>query len=173
MKDPESIYRRFVQFEEAAASVYLRFASLFANDEQLSSFWLEMAMHEKQHAGLLEFCIHQHLFTSDLPDDSEIQKQTVFLQNLEMRVAGARLTPKDAFAIAIEMESSEINAIYSRLTTSLHGSAYLLRRKISTALPHHLDDLLTAARKFGLTEDALQELHRVRERCSETWHPPH
>jgi hypothetical protein len=173
MKDPESVYRQFVHFEETAASVYLRFASHFANDPQLSSFWLEMAMHEKQHAGLLEFCLHQHLFTADLPDDAEMQKLTAFLENLERRVAEPQLMPKDAFAIAIEMESSEINAIYCRLTTSLHGSAYLLRRKISTALPHHLDDLLIAARKFGLAEDALQELNRVRQRCSEQWQDPH
>jgi rubrerythrin len=122
MKDPESIYRQFVHFEETAASVYLRFASLFANDPQISSFWLEMAMQEKQHAGLLEFCIHQRLFSSDLPDDFEIQKLTAFLASLENRVADVQLTVKDAFAIAIEMESSEINSIYCRLTTSLHGS---------------------------------------------------
>jgi hypothetical protein len=169
VKHSEAIYRQFVEFEEKAASIYLQLASHFSKDPQLSSFWLDMAMHEKQHAGLLEFCLRQSLFASDLPDTVEIQKLVAFFARLEKRAADPNLTPEEAFSMAIEMESSEINAIYCRLTTTLHSSAYLLRRKIAISLPNHIDELLLAARKFGLGEDALQELNRVKERCSGQW----
>jgi hypothetical protein len=49
---------------------------------------------------------------------------------------------------------------------------YLLRRKISISLPNHIDELVTAAREFGLGEEALQELHRLQERCSDQWPSP-
>jgi rubrerythrin len=172
MTDSESIYRQFVQFEEKAASIYLRLASRFSKDPELSSFWLEMALHEKQHAGLVEFCCLECLFAQDLPDSDEIQKLASFSAGLEKRAADPNLTPEEAFAIAIEMEASEINAIYCRLTTVLHSSIYLLRRKIAISLPNHIDGLLLTARKFGLGEDALQHLCRVKERCSDQWRSP-
>jgi hypothetical protein len=48
----ENVYRRFIEFEERAATIYFRFASRFSENPQLSSFWFDMAMEEKQHAGL-------------------------------------------------------------------------------------------------------------------------
>jgi hypothetical protein len=68
--------------------------------------------------------------------------------------------------VALELEASEINAIYSNLTTALHNSTYLLRRKIATSLPNHIDELTDAARRFGIGESALQVLTQVKESCS-------
>src|SRR5438552_13062331 len=160
---PKTIYRRFLEFEEAAAAIYLQLASRFSQDPQLSSFWLDMAMHEKEHAGLLQFCLQDGLFASDLPDTTEIQKLAAFFKELEKRAADPKLTPEEAFSLAIEMESSEINAIYCHLTTTLHSSMYLLRRKIATSLPDHVDDLIAAARKSGIGDPALKELNRVKQ----------
>jgi hypothetical protein len=169
VNDPANIYRQFVEFEEKAAAVYLQLASRFSQDSQLSSFWLDMAMHEKQHAGLLQFCLCESLFAPDLPDAAEIQRLREFFNRLEKRVAEPNLTIEQAFGLAVEMEASEINAIYCHLTTTLHSSMYLLRRKIATSLPNHIDELLVAARKYGLGEDALEELNREKERCSGQW----
>jgi rubrerythrin len=165
VKNPESIYNQFVEFEEKAAGIYLQFASRFYQDPELSSFWLEIAMHEKQHAGLLQFCLCQKLFAPDLPQADDMEKLAVFFESLERRVADPNLTVQQAFSIALEMETSEINAIYCNLTTSLHKSMYLLRRKIATSLPDHIDELTRAAQKFGVGENALETLRREKERC--------
>jgi hypothetical protein len=165
VKNSESIYKQFVEFEEKAAAIYLQFASRFSHDPELSSFWLEIAMHEKQHAGLLQFCICQKLFAPDLPRDDDMKKLATFFEGLERRAADPNLTVEQAFSIALEMEASEINAIYCILTTSLHKSMYLLRRKIATSLPDHIDGLMKAARKFGVAENALEALHRDKQRC--------
>ena len=170
MKNPESVYQQFVNFEERAASIYLQLASRFSQDPQISSFWLDMAMHEKQHAGLLQFCLYENLFCPDLPDTETIDELVGFFANFEKRVADPNLTIEQAFALAVAMEASEINAIYCNLTSTLHSSMYLLRRKIATSVPNHVDELIEAARKFGVREDVLENLNRVKERCSGQWH---
>jgi hypothetical protein len=169
VNNSENIYRQFVEFEERAAAIYLQLASRFSQDPKLSSFWLDMAMHEKEHAGLLQFCLCDRLFAPDLPDIAEVQKLAGFFDHLEKRAAEASITVQEGFSLAVEMETSEINAIYCHLTKMLHTSMYLLRRKIATSLPDHIDGLIEAARRSGLREDALQELNRQKERCSSQW----
>ena len=171
VKTPKNVYRRFVEFEERAAAIYLQLASHFSQDPQLGSFWLDMAMHEKQHAGLLQFCLRDGLFASDLPVSAEIQKLVGFFKRLEKRAGNPKLTVEKAFSLAIEMETSEINAIYCHLTTTLHSSMYLLRRKIAASLPNHIDELVAAARKFGAGKHDMQELNRLKEHCSAQWQP--
>jgi rubrerythrin len=171
MRTPKNIYGRFFEFEERAAGIYLEFVSRFSRDSELSSFWLDMAMQEKQHAGLLQFCLRDSLFARSLPDSTEIQKLTALFKRLEKQAADPKLTAEQAFRIAIELEASEINTIYSYLTETLHDSIYLLKRKIAITLPDHVDELLAAARKFGIPDRALQELARAKERCSGRWQP--
>jgi hypothetical protein len=171
VRTSRSVYRRFIEFEERAGEIYLQLASHFSQERELSSFWLEMAMHEKQHAGLLQFCLLEGLFASDLPDTSEIQKLSDFFKRLEKRAADPKLTVEQAFVLAIELETSEVNAIYCHLTTTLHGSMYLVRRKIATSLPRHIDELVVKARRFGAGNTAMKELNRRRKRCSDQWQP--
>jgi rubrerythrin len=136
VKGPKSIYGRFIAFEEQAAEIYLRLASRFCPENpDLSAVWLDMGMQEKQHAGLLQFCLAEGLFAADLPTEAEIRKVQGLFASLKKRALNPALKIKDAFQIALEMETSEINTIYSHLTTPVHGSMYLLRRKISTSMP--------------------------------------
>ena len=169
MKEPKSVYQQFVNFEERAATIYLQLASRFSEDRQLSSFWLDMAMHEKQHAGLLQFCLYESLFASKLPTTSEIEALRALFDGFQNRAAEPHLTASAAFSIAIEMEASEINSIYCHLTEPVHNAMYLLRRKIATSLPNHVDELIAAARQFGVEEYALAKLSREKERCSGQW----
>lgn len=159
MKNPKWIYQQFVNLEERAAAVYVQMASHFSpEDPELSSFWLEMAMQEKQHAGLLQFCIAEELYSPDLPPDQALQETGVLFDNLLKRASDPELTAADAFQIATQLETSEANAIYDRLTTPVHSSMYLLRRKVATMLPDHLGRLLREARTHNVSEERLKEL---------------
>src|SRR5215831_9100795 len=102
MQDSRSIYRQFVQFEERAASIYLQMSSHFSDDPQLSSLWLDMGMAEKQHAGLLQFCINENLYAQTLPNATDVQKFILFLDILEKRAADPELTIQQAFSLALE-----------------------------------------------------------------------
>lgn len=160
------VYRRFVEFEERAAGLYVRLASRFSpQNHELSALWLEMAMEEKQHAGLLQFCSTEDLFTPDLPKETEIRKFSELFRNLEKRAADPALDVNGAFALALELEGSEVNAIYSHLTTPLHRSLYLLRRKIAASPADHIDRLLIAGKKFGVASRTLTNLGRLKESC--------
>jgi rubrerythrin len=162
----EDVYCKFIEFEERAAGFYLRLASHFSDNPQLSWFWLDMGMQEKRHAGLLQFCLYQRLFTSDLPNTAAIQKLEGLFTQLESRAADSKLTAEDAFSLALELESSEINTIWDYLTAALHNSIYLLRRKIVTSLSDHIDGLLLAARAFGAGDHVIEELSRLTEQHS-------
>jgi rubrerythrin len=166
VNNSKSVYRRFVELEEKAAEVYLRFASRFKSNRMLSAFWFDMAMDEKQHAGLLQFCLAELLFASDLPDKAELKRLTALFKELEKRAADPNLTVDEAFTLAIELERSQMNAIYCRLTTSVHTSAYLVKRKIATFVPNHVDSLLAAARKFGATAKVLKDADRLKKSCA-------
>jgi rubrerythrin len=157
-----------MRFEERAAGIYLQLASRFAEDAEVGSFWLDMAMQEKQHAGLLQFCICEKLFAPELPNNEQIEELKTLFDRIERRAHDTHLTLDDAFSLAVEMEASEINMIYCSLTMALHNSTYLLRRKIATALPNHVDELIAAARRFGVKEDGLSRLNVVKE----NWRSP-
>ena len=73
MRNAKDIYRRFISFEEHAAAIYMRMASRFSPENpELSALWLDMGIQEKQHAGLLEFCLAEELFATELPSEKEV-----------------------------------------------------------------------------------------------------
>src|SRR5688572_20552643 len=112
MKSPEVVYRKFIEFEEQAASIYLVMASHFSpQNVELGSLWLDMAIQEKQHAGLLQFCVVEALFAENQPSDEKVAALEAELAGLAKRAASPDLTIETAFEIAIAMERSEINDI--------------------------------------------------------------
>lgn len=162
MKAAKNIYRQFVEFEEKAAAIYVRLASRFSREQpDLSGLWLQMAMEEKQHAGLLQFCLAEKMFAPSLPEEPVIRKANDLLRSLEKRSADPEIEVAEAFAIALELESSEVNTIYCHMTTPLHGSQYLLRRKIASSPPDHLSRLATAARRFGVPQEMEAAFERL------------
>jgi hypothetical protein len=159
MKNPESLYRKFTQFEEQAATIYFGMASHFCpQNPELSALWLDMGMQEKQHAGLLQFCVVEHLFAESEPTAEQMRKLEDMFRDLTRRAASPTLSIHEAFQIAAELESSEVNDAYSHLTTPLHDSMYMLKRKIAVSMPDHLERLLDEARKHRVPEVALSGL---------------
>jgi len=145
------IYDGFIRFEERSAALYLELSVRFFDNPEVSWFWVEMAMEEKQHAGMLQHCREAGVFASELPGKEEVQKLTTLFRDLEGRLASPQLTLDDAFEMAIELESSEINDIYSRLTAPIEGPAYVMRKKMELSEAHHFDRLREAAGKFQLS----------------------
>jgi rubrerythrin len=168
MKSPQDVYRRFIDFEEQAASIYLRMASRFSPENlDVGSVWLDMGIHEKQHAGLLQFCVAEELFAADLPSEREILETEGLFSRLTRQAANPDLSVEEAFEIAAQLETSEVNAIYDRLTTPLHASTYLLRRKIAASLPDHLEHLLHEARRLKIPPESLERLEQLFSRGRE------
>jgi hypothetical protein len=109
------------------------------------------------------------MFTGDLLTEAEIRKFDGLFRNLEKRAGDPDINVNRAFELASELEGSEVNAIYCHLTTPLHVSAYLLKRKIVTSPSNHIGELAAAGRKFGANATNLKKLDRLKELCPNTF----
>jgi hypothetical protein len=160
---PQGTYERFIEFEDRAATIYVCLASRFAKENpELGAFWLDMAIEENQHATLLQFCVAEKWFAPNLPGDAEIHKFDAAFSEFGKRATG-RLSKDDAFALAAELEGSEINVIYYYLTTPLHESLYLLKKKIASSPFDHIGHLAEAGKKFNVSPTTLEKLDQLKD----------
>jgi len=161
MKDVTKICAQLKEFEERAASLYMGFARRFTDNKNLSWFWLEMSMEEKQHAQFMEFCGCQQLVTEGLPEESTVQALAKALTGLEERAGREKLSVDDAFLIAAELEGSEINDVYARVIKPIEGTWYIMRKKVETLISGHMQTLIKAAHQFGASAPTLARLDEL------------
>jgi hypothetical protein len=164
MKDASTICARLKEFEERAASLYMGFARRFTDHKDLSWFWLQMSMEERQHAQFLEFCGCEQLVTAGLPEESTVQALGKALSNLEVRAGQENLSVDEAFLIAAELEGSEINDVYAGVIKPIEGTLYIMRKKAETLVSGHMQTLIKAAHQFGVSAPALARLDELQRR---------
>lgn len=146
--NPTNVYDGFIRLEDRSAALYLELSVRFFDNPELSWFWVEMAMEEKQHAGMLQHCREAGVFAEELPDKDEIQRLNALFRRLELHLAEPKLALDDAFEMAIELETSEINDVYSKLTAPIQGPAHVMRKKIELSVAGHFERLSDAATRF-------------------------
>ena len=113
---------RFAEIERLVAKVYLRFSHLFLGRPELRDFWWQMGMDEEQHSSILLACreiagdeVHEVLRQSDAKEKADrLEVQLSFYLSKGTR----SITVEEAFRIALEIETSELDAIYERLLLS-------------------------------------------------------
>lgn len=155
---------RFAEIERLVSKVYFRFSHLFLDNPELRDFWWQMATEEEQHACILTAC---KAIIENYPDeqlDESITKEKA--DQLKARIGSylgqgtPSVTVEQAFKAALEIESSEIDAIYSKLLQlggpkiaktmeNLGVPASVQRQKIKAALQRFTKDpelLATAER---------------------------
>lgn len=156
---------RFAEIERLVSKIYFRFSHLFLTRPELRDFWWEMAREEEQHACILQACRAVIANFDEENLDPTISRD-------KAREIGARLSSllaqgivsldvEAAFRIALEIEGSEIDAIYSKLihlggpqiaTTmeNLGVPASVQRQKLKAALRRYCADpeLLQAAERL-------------------------
>lgn len=155
------VYEGFIQFEERSADLYLELSVCFMDNPALRWFWVEMAMEEKQHAGMLQHCREAGVIAANLPDHEQIERIDNLYNKLEKAIAAPDLTLDGAFDVAIRLESSEINDVYSKLTAPIEGPDHILRKKMELSVGSHFEKLYTAARGFGTSVETQTRLGRL------------
>ena len=156
---------RFAEIERLVGKIYFRFSHLFLHEPELRDFWWEMAVEEEQHGAILTAC--QEIIESY--DDEKLDASIT--EEKAERLGGrlkeflskgtASLSVEEAFRIALEVETSEIDAIYSKLLQlggpkiaktleNLGVPASVQRQKLKSALLQFCKDpeLLGAARQL-------------------------
>jgi len=117
--EPFDALLRFAEIERLVAKIYYRFSHLFLSRPELRDFWWEMAREEEQHASILAACREMIVNYQDEALDPLINRDLADELAGRLRAYLARGTPalavEDAFRIALDIESSEIDVIYGRL----------------------------------------------------------
>jgi hypothetical protein len=162
--EPFDPFTRFAEIEWLVSKIYFRFSHLFLHQPELRAFWWQMAKEEEQHGSILSAC-KAVIKNYDETLDPSISAQKA--QELEGRLRAflARGTPslgvEEAFRIALEIESSELDAIYSKLVElggpqigqtmeNLGVPASVQRQKLKATLRRFCSsaDLLRAAERL-------------------------
>jgi hypothetical protein len=148
-KSTYHLLRKAIAIEQSAASIYYVFSLLFSEYEEVASFWTGLQRDEEFYANQI-FKIISSLPNDELhsPADEELWNKIW----LTKRVVGGNFlsmvkTLDDAYAAAIEIESSDINNVFNslvdRFITPQERSKIIIRnndyhqKKIK-----HFDDIL-------------------------------
>jgi hypothetical protein len=155
----------FAEIERLVSKIYFRFSHLFLDQPALRDFWWHMALDEDQHAAILMACRDVVQNYEDEALDPSISKKRADELKAQLESYLRRGTPsiaiEEAFRIALEIETSEIDAIYSKLVSlggpkigktmeNLGVPAIVQRQKLKAALSRFCKDpqLLQAAEQL-------------------------
>jgi hypothetical protein len=155
----------FSEVERLVGKVYYRFSHLFLDQPELRDFWWEMARQEEQHALILLACkIVIQNYEDEQLDPSLTQENAERLKEhirIYLNEGTPSITCEDAFKIALEIETSEIDVIYGKLLQlggpkiaqtleNLGVPAAVQRQKLKAAMKHFCSDpkLLAAAEQL-------------------------
>lgn len=149
------LLRRCEGIERAAAHLYQLLARRFAKDGELARFFLDMAVDERGHAKKLATWRRflEHRDPSRHPFATGFDESVTELEGLVGRLhKQARTAPsaEEALRIALELESSELDTIYSMVLQS-------------SPLARFPD--LAETRKVEIGSHHQKLLHMVQERC--------
>lgn len=157
---------KFAELERLVGKVYYRFSHLFLHHPELRDFWWQMALDEEHHSSMLLACKE---LMGRYPDgpllDPSITREKA--EELEAQISAylgtgiPSISVDAAFRIALKIETSEIDAIYSKLLQlggpevikvmeSLGSPAGVQKEKLKSALYQFCKDpdLLRAAERL-------------------------
>ena len=156
---------RFAEIERLVAKIYYRFSHLFLGQPDLRDFWWEMAREEEQHASILAACRDIILNYEEESLDPSISKETADRLGAQLRDflnRGSRsMSVEEAFKMALEIESSEIDVIYGKLLQL--GGPQIGRTMENLGVPAAVQrqKLKTALRRFCADPELLRHAERL------------
>jgi len=166
--DIGDLVRAAMNLERRTMQLYCRFEVLFPTPAAVKSFWLDMAEHESRHvgalalvAGLLE-CDSQRQMPMVPPAAAVHVARLERLIERAERAADESLPLREAFAFALDIESSEVEGLVLDLLQLLRGTRE--RERAAMSLIHDLSDLSLMIERYGGDPALLQRADRVVER---------
>jgi len=121
-KIPFDPFERFAEIERLVSKVYFRFSHLFLHHPELRDFWWQMAIDEEQHACILLACkaIVENFYDESVDPEIPMEKADQLKEQISsyLNKGTPSITVEEAFKVAVEMETSEVDTIYSRLLQS-------------------------------------------------------
>lgn len=156
---------RFAEIERLVSKIYYRFSHLFLGQPELRDFWWEMAKEEEQHASILLACRELIANYEDERVDPLVNaaKADALRERLSayLRQGTASLTIDESFRIALEIESSEIDAIYGKLLQL--GGPQIAKTMENLGIPASAQrlKLKSALRRFSSNAELIRAAARL------------
>jgi len=140
--------------EERVAAIYSQFGGSLNDEKEVASFFLGLAEEEKHHAKILAAEKAALDVDSDtgyfMPEFSaKLTEMDAMLKRVEEK-ARTGVTKDEAFALALELEQSELNTIYRDLVLMGRAAVKLMARHMdeSLSLPKHQEGLVKGMRRL-------------------------
>jgi hypothetical protein len=109
----------FSEVERLVGKVYFRFSHLFMGRPELRDFWWEMARQEEQHGLILLACklIIQNYEDEEVDPSLSRENARRLKEHVQsyLNKGTPAISVNEAFRIALDIETSEIDAIYGKL----------------------------------------------------------
>ncbi|HXG52399.1 MAG TPA: hypothetical protein VNN77_13465 [candidate division Zixibacteria bacterium] len=163
-EDPLELFERFAEIERLVSKIYFRFSHVFLN-HPLRDFWWNMAKEEEQHALILLACkdvianYEEDRLDPDLSRGKAEELKARLLSYLERGTA--TLGVEESFRLALEIENSEIDAIYGKLLQL--GGPQIAKTMENLGVPASVQrqKLKAALREYCSDPDLLKESERL------------
>ena len=148
------VLKRCSMLEERVAAIYSQFAGSLNDEKEVESFFLGLAEEEKHHAKILaaekaalDVDSDTGYFMPEFP--AKLTEMDTMLKRVEEK-ARTGVTKEEAFALALELEQSELNTIYRDLVLMGRAAVKLMARQIdeSLSLPKHQEGLVEGMRRL-------------------------
>ena len=167
MKIPEPFdpLLRFAEIERLVAKIYYRFSHLFLDRPELRDFWWKMAREEEQHANILAACREMIVNYEEESLDPMISGNNADKLAGRLQAFLAQGTPalsvEEAFKIALDVESSEIDVIYGKLLQL--GGPQIGKTMENLGVPASVQrqNLKAALRRFCSDPELLRDAERL------------
>jgi len=157
-----------VSLEEEAAALYLAFSQRFASQPDLAVLWSELAEDERAHARLVRD-IERGVLNGEIPAgmiqvaSEPIKRLLETIRRQRAEFERGALSVAEAFAVTVELETSEVNEALPRLAAA--ARPYLPSLPDEETMPH-LGRLVRVVDRLGDREvtAVLRTLVRLVER---------
>lgn len=149
-KTTKSLFDSAISIELIAGRIYRDFSKFFSYEPDIASFWDGMCDDENKHAEILKETrdsISSEIMGSPA-DPTMWEKMAVVKSMMGKAVYKEVNNLDDAYDLAHQIESSEIEAIFKFLTLEYFSSP-LREAFISSEIVDHQSKLMTFSEKFG------------------------
>jgi hypothetical protein len=158
----EWLFERAMAWESAARDLYALMAHWFPQDPRVSRFWQELSGDESRHVDFLQET-RAGLSRDQLaaPLDKKAMEIARQVEALLTRVRVEELvTLDDAYELAHELESSEINLVFRLLTVELLADSER-QDFLWTQINEHLERLKRFSQKFKKIDRRMIPIRRI------------
>ena len=157
-----------IELEKKTMALYVHFVKAFPRPEEVRNFWFSMARHEAAHCGAL--ALVEGILESDpraaaktrIWFDPTTATRLRSLLSAYLREARARVTLERAFAMAIDLEASELEDVVVDMMKVVKSPEW--RQRAIQLLIHDLGDLSYMIERYTPNEALLARADALVER---------